>query len=977
MKLLPLHLFAIFFLFALDVRAQQFSVSNNIRDLDLPTQEIYRVIQDKKGYLWFATEFGLYRYQQGRTKPIQSNDLVTNTAILTACETADGAIIFATIQGKIFSVQKDSLTELDFSKKGFLHYKNELIYLMREDDQRYLWVVTATGSYRISPDRSTAETIEPPETGAFPLIQVQHQLLPVNRYFFHHAEHFNDTQSPLTVSFPGLREEKVMIPKMFSGIDQFRILTAKWRDLHAITYGRTLVLIPVKGEIRKINLPAHVISLKTDIKGGLWIGFYKHGYYYYENSSSLDNPVKGLTDISVSDICMDNEGGLWITSLERGVFYGPGTFLLQHTYDRDVPTPYKSLYVTEDGVLAASYGQATIMINDPASTKPGRLHKPVIAETIAAYFETKGQRYFFDPTNITVQDRTTGRTTKIYSHNEVFNSVFQFGKENFLIFTPSSTLLYQSGITTGLPRAPERIYHSLGIRGNGMLAGGRDNLYFAADPFNPSFIRVPGDNGRVVQLMKTSAGNSYALIQNKGLAIFQNDSLKTILHSLNGQMYYSCIEADAGQIWIASNNGVWAYSENDLLNAKERMPVPVTDHIVYSFAKRNERMYMASSIGIMSMPFQLPEKNKNSFPVYLESWGVGDKTLPVTDTFSDTTFNYNTGALNWSFDVASFHTQPAALHYVLAGPQADSGLISGHQLQLGNLRPGNYQLRIWATRNDGASSNVIAQSFRISPPYWQTKWFIALVVILAILSTAGLTWLIIRRIRQRERQKRKMETELLSIRLQALQAQMNPHFVFNAINSIQLFILQNQEQEAYHYLTHFSKLIRRVLTQSRSPLVSLEDELETLRLYVGLEQLRFPDQFQYTVETDLSKESDRFYLPVMLLQPAIENAVLHGIDSNGMQGKIALRISHSVTDKIISFSISDNGTGKRKNAIKIPPDTDHVPVSSIINAERISTLNKIYNTDKFSLTIQIPSNENSSAGTTVTISIPDNLNIHA
>lgn len=976
MKLLSLQLSAIFLLLALSAPGQQFSVSNSIRDLNLPTQEIYRVIQDKKGYLWFATEFGLYRYQQGRTKPIQAKSAATNTAILSACETADGAIVCATISGKIFAVQKDSLTELDCSRKGFLHYENELIYQLREDDQRYLWVNTSTGSYRISPDRSTVETIEPPETGAFPLIKVQDQLQPVNRYFFHHVEHFEDKQRPLTVSFPGLREEKVTIPKMFSGIDQFRILTAKWRGLHAVTYGRTLLLVPVKGEIRKISVPAHVISLKTDPDGGLWIGFYKHGYYYFEDISSLDNPIKGLTDVSVSDICVDKEGGLWITSLERGVFYGPGTFLLQHTYDRDAPTPYKSLYASEDGILAASYGQPTIMIYDQAGAKPGRIHKPPIIETMVGYIETKKQRYFFDHTNLIIQDRITGRTMNTYSHNEVFNSVFQFGENKFLIFTPSSTLLYQGGITTKLPRTPERIFHSLGINGSGLLAGGRTSLYFAADTFSPSFSRVPGDNGRVVQLMKTSAGNSYALIQNKGLAIFQNDSLKIILPSLTSEMYYGCTEAN-GRIWIASNNGVWAYNENDLLSAKEKMPDPVTDHIVYSFAKTNDRMYMAASTGIISMPFDPVEKNKASFPVYLASWSVGDDTLSITDRFSDTTFDYNTGALTWAFDVVSFHTQPANLYYLLTGPQSDSGLISDHQLQLGNLRPGKYQLSVWATRNDGASSNIIAQSFRISPPYWQKRWFIALVFAFAILATAGLTWLIIRRIRHREQQKRKMENELLSIRLQALQAQMNPHFVFNAINSIQLFILQHQEQEAYHYLTQFSKLIRRVLTQSRSPLIALKDELETLQLYVELEQLRFPGEFQYTVEAGLSKTPDQFYLPVMLLQPAIENAILHGIGSNGLQGKIALRIVHSPTDKIISFSISDNGTGRLQTVAKHPSSTEHAPVSSVINAERIETLNKIYDTDKFSLTIQISSDENRSAGTTVTISIPDNLNMHA
>jgi ligand-binding sensor domain-containing protein len=974
-KPLP-RLLVILLLLSFSSNAQQLSLSNDIEDLHLPTREIYRVIQDKKGYLWFATEFGVYRYQQGRTTAIRSNDALVHTAIMTMCESADGSIVFATIHGKVFSTLKDSVTELPFSKKGFLFHPSEIIYNMWESAQGNLYILTSIGTYKSPKNRSTAEVIDMPDVKALPVIRIDDELLPINKYFAHHHEDYGLRTRPLILLFPELTNQSVTIRKWPDAIDQFRILTAKWQDQYAVTYGRTLLLISKNGSVKKIQLPAHVIALKTDTKAGLWIGFYKHGYYHFTDTSSLQDPDQGLKDISVSDVCIDREGGVWITSLERGVFYGRGTFLLQHTYDLREAVPYKSLFSSEDGILAASHGQPTLLISDKDVDKSAFFRKSNAMEILIGYFETQKTRYSFNNTNIALQDRSTNAVKHLFTHDETFNSVFRINDNDFLAFSPSSTILYQQGKTTRLPKAPARIFHVIGTSAGGILAAGRTVLYFAANPLEPVFNKVPGDNGRAVQLITTSTGNIFALIQNRGLAIFEKDSLRTILPSSPGQMYYSCIEGAPGRIWIASDKGVWSYGETDLLNATGSMPVPVTDHAVYSFAKRNERMYMASSIGIISMPFEHVQINRNEIPVHLDSWSVGEKDLPVYYKDSTFTFDYNAGALNWNFDIASFHEQPAILHYTLAGPQADSGLISDHQLQLGNLRSGDYHLRVWATRNDGAESKVITQSFRILPPYWQTGWFVTALFAFTLFSVACTAWLIIRRIRQREQQKRKMENELLSIRLQALQAQMNPHFVFNAINSIQLFVLQRQEQEAYHYLTQFSRLIRRVLTQSRSPLISLSDELETLQLYVALEQLRFPDQFEYTVTNDLSKNADRFYLPVMLLQPAIENAIVHGISDSLLHGKISLRISHFVNEGIICFSITDNGSGKQGPNGTTSSKKDHAPVSSVINAERIATLNKIYETAKFSLTIQTSSGEDH-RGTTVTISIPDNLNIHA
>jgi hypothetical protein len=973
MKQPLLHLLTILLLFISPSYGQEFSLSNNIRDLNLPTQEVYKVIQDKKGYLWFATEFGLYRHQQGSTTPIRSDSASKHAAIMSVCETNDGRIIFATINGKIFSVQQDTAIELPFSKNGFRLHSGELIYHLLYNDQQ-VFILTSLATYRISPDYSVAERLESTSPNALPLITYKEQLLPINTHFTKHSELFESRATSLEICFPDLNAQNIRIKKWPDALDQFRILTARWKDLHVVTYGHTLLLISNDRQVKKIDLPSHIIALRTDTKAGLWVGLYKKGYYYFDDPS-LQKPVAGLRDVSISDICVDREGGIWMTSLERGVFFGHGTSLLQHTYDSQEPTPYKTLFVSEDGILAAAHGKATVLISDNGLIKPIRVHSANKPEVLFGYYETKQSRFFFNHMFLVEQSRSTAEERKVSTESEIFTATIRLDENRFLAFLPSNSFLYQNGKKISLRQPPERIYYLLKTSDGGLLAGSRASAYFTPDPLHLSLKKIPGDNGRVVQFIKTTKGNTFALIQHKGLSLFQDDSLKTILPSSTGQMYYTCTESKPGEIWIASNEGVWAYEETDLLSGSSLTGKSVTANIVYSFAKRKERMYLATATGVISMPIDINEKNETSFPLYLRSWSAGDKLLSMTDTSSSNVFHYNTGTLSWAFDIASFRSQPAALHYILKGPQADSGLINGQHLQLGNLRPGKYDLLVWATRNDRAQSGTFTQSFRISPPFWQTTLFIAAVLTAIISSLGVLSWLAIRRIRRRELQKRKMESDLLSIRLQALQAQMNPHFVFNAINSIQLFILEHKDQEAYHYLTQFSRLIRRVLTQSRSPLISLSDELETLRLYVGLEQLRFPDQFDFTTHTDPSIDAMHTYLPVMLLQPAIENAIVHGIADNAANGKVSLNILYQPDEEKICFSITDNGAGKRKSQ-SADAKPGHTSVSSVINEERIMTLNKIYDTDKFSLKVLSASPENSS-GTTVTISIPHNLSAHA
>ena len=183
---------------------------------------------------------------------------------------------------------------------------------------------------------------------------------------------------------------------------------------------------------------------------------------------------------------------------------------------------------------------------------------------------------------------------------------------------------------------------------------------------------------------------------------------------------------------------------------------------------------------------------------------------------------------------------------------------------------------------------------------------------------------------------RQQKTEL---EMQALRAQMNPHFIFNCLSSINRFILKNETEAASNYLTKFSRLIRTVLINSKRPFISLEDELEMLCLYLDMEKLRFKDSFDYGIIFTNSIDSGNVFVPPMLLQPFAENAIWHGLMHKNEKGHLEIELS--TDEKVLICAITDNGIGRNRAAqIKTKSAEKQKSMGLKITTERLAFLNK-------------------------------------
>ena len=228
-------------------------------------------------------------------------------------------------------------------------------------------------------------------------------------------------------------------------------------------------------------------------------------------------------------------------------------------------------------------------------------------------------------------------------------------------------------------------------------------------------------------------------------------------------------------------------------------------------------------------------------------------------------------------------------------------------VELPDIRPGKYVFRAKVRiGTDDWSPEEARMEITIVPPYWATWWFWIAMAAAISLIVYTIVKLRVRAVRRTERLKASYQKELLELEAKALRAQMNPHFVFNSLNSIKALMQQNQNEKGVTYLTTFSKLIRTLFNNADKKQITLYDEIETCKFYLQLEAMRFDDKFSYSVETD-SVDLKAIYVPALIVQPFIENAIWHGIIPRGT-GKVSLIVSKENDD--VQIIIDDDGIGR-------------------------------------------------------------------
>jgi LytS/YehU family sensor histidine kinase len=310
---------------------------------------------------------------------------------------------------------------------------------------------------------------------------------------------------------------------------------------------------------------------------------------------------------------------------------------------------------------------------------------------------------------------------------------------------------------------------------------------------------------------------------------------------------------------------------------------------------------------------------------------------------------------------------------MLEGLDSKWNYTFSNNLQYTTLPPGAYTFKVYALNGDGVKSLKPALFyFVISKPFWKEWWFISLVLVLLTSSIIGAVTYRIELLKRRAVEKSEVNRKMADLKLMALRAQMNPHFIFNSINSIQLFILKNDSESAHKHLSRFSRLIRNVLENSKHEYISLAVEIETLEHYIELERLRFSSKFDYKITVDEELDVKSILISPLLIQPYVENAIWHGLmHLKDRAGELLLCIEKE--GQLLKCTIEDNGIGRKRSA-EYKKGKDHQSTGLSLNKERVEIINTLHNSSAGLQFIDKQDKDGLPAGTKVVIYMPININ---
>ncbi|MCE1200932.1 MAG: histidine kinase [Bacteroidia bacterium] len=690
--------------------------------------------------------------------------------------------------------------------------------------------------------------------------------------------------------------------------------------------------------LQKDDPPVNVAFILDDtLFQKRYITSYHSNDFYVEDLrtgriSYIPKPWPGR--ISANKIIMDKAGRIWASQNEGVVEIDRRTGRLR-TYRPDVPTG---------------------MIFDIVETSPGKFY-------VGSF---RSGLYYFEP------DKGIFRRlpeTGGWINTQVFSLHFDNQRNQLWIGTVRNGLfrldIAQGTFTQFMPRPGDP--RSIGgdwVRS--FVSDNEGNLWMTADPAGMSCF-------------------DHNAPENQAFRSF------SIANGLPSNHVSGLVKASDGKLWITSLNGIASFDP-------ETFEVKRWD--VEQGAYDNRFHYANLSLGAKGEILAGTERGYLSFipgmlhpdttapRVYLTNIEVTDASQQnLSPGISDGKLQlaHDQNNISIGFAVVNFNNpERNKVFYQLQGSGKDWQTIGQTgQIYFSGMAPGHYVFRLRAQNGDGVwSANELRLPITIIPPYWQTWWFRTLVLfaIVALIIMAFRYRLnnLLRQNRlvaEKQMLKTRMETEMATLEMKALRAQMNPHFIFNCLNSINRFIIVNDNDTASEYLTRFSRLIRMVLDNSRSEKISLDREIETLRLYIGMEKLRFVDKFDFEIHIDEQLDLANTMIQPMMVQPYVENAIWHGLMPLQDGGKLLIRFTRFADQLLVS--VEDNGIGrKRSQAMKTMQRIPQRSHGMKVTAERLSLLSSRAGTRAEIIVTDLTDEYSEPRGTRVDLILPLDVIVH-
>jgi len=964
-----------FLIFSFRIFSQELLFEKPYNLTNLPSNECYNVIQDKKGYIWFSTDAGLCKYDGNGLKVFSKKEGLPEESCYGIAADTKGSIYVITSSNRILKSIDDSLYELKFTKDlaevlntnssiatDFKFIKDSIIIINTQVCTYQVNLITNKFEKLVTSNKQTHHRIEIIDDNIYP-----------SKYEYNTKIFRKEMpkEVEIEVNFISLRKQTII--HLLNSLNKkgflFRVQTAI--DKHNKLYiGFGNVLISYNSATNKASFSTfndEILSLLVDKSDGIWIGFKKSGLLY--SKSKYENDLTqyfALSNVSVSGIFEDSDGNIWCSTLEDGIYLCKNKKIILFKSQNELKakftlfkpindTFFYSSYYNQIGVFTKNFHSTLNLnkkdnptINDIIKAKNGYIlannssifecknnfteHKSIkLLDTPYAYWGNQVVRHKHQLFGI---NKTT--LFEIVGYR-IFERILKFKSKLVSIYSTEEGL-FVVGTNEIYKIDPHTFEHKQILKLNGIKIAKTNRLgkLFLSTKISELYEKV---NGKLIQIDLSS-------LSNLKIHDFTFDDKENILLATN----QGIVEIDA-----SSHSIVKVYTEYEGLPLETSQKIETTGNTLFLgtekglYVLQNGWKYSSINHGL---------KIKSVF--------ANSKPIPLSKSIE---LDYNQNNIRIKIENLDYKNNPRTykLEYRINNEKNNTYVNQENEILFTDIAPGAYEISLW--NNDTKFPNI-SLVLIINKPFWQKLWFYLLIITIVIVVIYFGVKLYLKKLRAKDAKESEITNLINNYQMAAIRAQMNPHFIFNCINSIQRYVLTNDRTTAYNYLTKFSKLIRLVLNNSEEENISLKDELEMVSLYIQLEQLRFEDSFIFELIVSNDLDTDSYLIPPMMLQPYIENSIWHGIMllNNSRKGKISIFVSEN--NDMLVIEIIDNGVG-REEAMKHSSKT-HKSKANKLNERRIDIINAINHSINGSIKITdvLNDKDQSVSGTKVTLLIP-------
>jgi ligand-binding sensor domain-containing protein len=960
-------LFSFFLLFAINLSSQElfFNAPPNFQNLPA---ESYHIFQDSKGIIWVCTDAGIYRYNGNTLTTFTTKDGISENVVLKAYEDTKGRIWFNTLSGYFFYFfdnQFHAIAANESLKKICKSFPFNSFFI-GENDTLYCAAILDKDLLKIAPQYNYRDITKVPVTGCSRFISTN-RLKPEESIM---------GSGPDSIDVKA-RSYSVLIDRKKVNV-YYKSFTASgnsWKG--SIDRNRT-VYLPQQDQLtvlrkndsiqRTYTIAGPIFYIYTDKEGDVWIGTFRHGGFLFPKGNLSLPPIRFLTNLTVTSILVDRENIVWVTTAEKGIFQSLNKHLL-YLNEKDDRVSFAQKNKEQLSVGYISKRIVSLSKNDSAIINDElKIHKR-ITNFYLQCFSLGGQYdYFGFNMGIYASNNKQPHVALKSIIDRAASRFISVGEDSILAINAHTVFLINKAKLIRSWKTPFPNLFTTQLRNKKILISSRNNsgIYElkndTIENFLPEFNEL---KVRINCIVEDDFGNLWLATNEHGLYCYD---LQKKLHHFNNieDKINALIVDDKNQLWAGTNNGL------SKLNFTKELDKLFITHFDKNHGIPNEEIKtfieFNGKIGCIAKNlffyFDADQLKKNNVPpsTYIDSVFINDKKY---DPGKQSILKYDKNNIHIFASLVSYRNSNHNEYlYQLKGYDQNWRYSTTGDIQYTNLPYGIYTFMVHGLNNDKVKSDhPTTFTFTIEKPFWFTWWFILMeisIVILIIYMSARF-WKA--KIEKREREKAAVNQEISEFKMTALRSQMNPHFIFNAIGSIQHYILQNEVKQSYNYLTKFSTLIRNILNNSRQEYIFLAQEINTLQLYIELEQIRFTEPFQFNIEIDEELDMD-MDIPTMLIQPYVENSIWHGLMPKKTGG--ILELVFKKEGGSMRVTIRDNGIGRQIT----DPEKKHISKGMSITEQRINLLTST-NKKKFITTIiDLKDGNGHSIGTEVNLMIP-------